>query len=254
MLEKTQGIVLERMPYLESSLIVRILTYQFGLRSYIIKGVRKQGKHTSSFSQISGNLFQPLFILDLVVYENNEDGLNNIKEVKPVLLSNMSSDINKATVAFFLADVICKCVRAKERDINIYSFLRGQIEQLDTLNSACEEFVFFPQRFLCAFASYLGYQMMNNYSTATGINPFFDMQKGHFVSEKEANNSFNVLKKEDSVLLSAFLAWIYEGEKPIEFSSGQRRRLLELILQFYYTHILQPNSLKSYPVLVSLLH
>jgi len=62
MLHHTEGIVLGSLKYKESSLIVKIFTNAFGMQSYVVNGVR------SSKSQGKTALYQPLTLLDMVVY------------------------------------------------------------------------------------------------------------------------------------------------------------------------------------------
>ena len=75
MITKTRGIVLNYIKYGDTSIICKIYTEQFGLQSYIINGIRK------SKSKNIG-LYQPLNILDLVVYHKKTSGLQRIKESK----------------------------------------------------------------------------------------------------------------------------------------------------------------------------
>ena len=71
----TPALVLHTTSYSESSVIAKIFTRQLGVRSYIIKGVRKSGSKTKQ------NLLQPLSHLDLVVYNNPKTQINYIKEM-----------------------------------------------------------------------------------------------------------------------------------------------------------------------------
>jgi len=73
MLHKTRGIALHATKFSETSSVVKIYTELFGLQSYLVKGVRKQK------AKIKPGLFQPLTILDLVVYHKEKYSLQNIK-------------------------------------------------------------------------------------------------------------------------------------------------------------------------------
>ena len=72
MLKKTEGVVLSAIRYKESSIIVRIFSRELGLKSYIINGVRTQGAKSKAA------LYQPMTLLDLVVYEKEGAGLQRI--------------------------------------------------------------------------------------------------------------------------------------------------------------------------------
>ena len=73
MINKTRGIVLNYIKYGDTSIICKIYTEQFGLQSYIINGIR------NSKSKNIG-LFQPLNILDLVVYHKKTSVLALVGE------------------------------------------------------------------------------------------------------------------------------------------------------------------------------
>src|SRR5690606_31663555 len=75
-LEKTKGIVLKSVKYSETSLIVNIYTQDFGLKSMMVSGSRKNK------SAHKANLFQLMNLLEIVFYNNESDHLSRLKEVK----------------------------------------------------------------------------------------------------------------------------------------------------------------------------
>ena len=88
------GIVLNYIKYGDTSIICKIYTEQYGLQSYIINGVRK------SKSKNIG-LFQPLNILDMVVYHKKNSGLQRIKESKlDYAYKSLHLDIGKFLYVF----------------------------------------------------------------------------------------------------------------------------------------------------------
>ena len=66
MTESTNGICLHHYKYSESSVIVKIFTEKFGLKSYIMKGVR------SKKSKNKLNILHSLNIVDLEVSNNDK--------------------------------------------------------------------------------------------------------------------------------------------------------------------------------------
>ena len=69
MLYKTRGIVIHTIKYSDTSVIAKIYTEKFGLRSYLIRGVR------SKKAKIRAAQLQHLNLLNLVVYEKGNDHL-----------------------------------------------------------------------------------------------------------------------------------------------------------------------------------
>jgi DNA repair protein RecO (recombination protein O) len=78
MLHKTRGIGLSYLRYRESSIITKIYTEAFGIQTYIVNGVRSSKSKNNRIA-----LFQPLTLLDMVVYhKNKEDTVHRISELK----------------------------------------------------------------------------------------------------------------------------------------------------------------------------
>src|SRR6478752_6569477 len=106
MLHKTKGVVFRYTRYGETSIIVNIFTELFGLQSYIVNGVRSK----SPKSKIA--LYQPLMLLDLVVYHKENAGIMRIKEVKSLYpYQTLFHDVYKSSVALFINEVLNKSVQ-----------------------------------------------------------------------------------------------------------------------------------------------
>ena len=103
MIYKTKGIVLNFIKFKESSIICKIFTESFGLQSYIINGVRSSNKNKNM------SLFQPLTILDLIVYNKRSANLQRLKEMKiDVIYMTNHTDIKKISVCIFLSELLGK--------------------------------------------------------------------------------------------------------------------------------------------------
>ena len=106
MLEKTRGIILHQIKYTDSGIIVQLYSRRFGRQSIIIKGMRnrKTGKHNS--------LFQPMFILDLVMYQKASREMQVLKEFSVSYAPySIQSDIRKSSVAIFLAEILTNVLK-----------------------------------------------------------------------------------------------------------------------------------------------
>ena len=102
MIDKTKGLVLSYIKYGDSSIICKIFTDSFGLQSYIINGIRN-----SKSKNIA--LYQPLNILNMVVYHKNSSGIQRIKEAKlDVIYSSVHNDMKKVSVCFFISEFLYK--------------------------------------------------------------------------------------------------------------------------------------------------
>ena len=244
MIYKTKGIVLRTFPYSESSSIVKILTQEFGVKSYILKGGRK------TKTKLRSNIFQPLFILDLEVYNSPKKDLQIISEAKIEHdLTHLFSDIKKTTLAFFISDVINQCLKEEEHNFELYSFIEKGILKLNSIEN---NFSTFHLYFLLELSEHLGFQPMNNY---TKEEQFFDIRKGHFVAQRPYYNDH--LSEADSSLFSSFLFSlnpISENYSQINLTKEEKTNILNILIKFYETHLLTPNSIKSQEILSTILH
>ena len=127
MITKTRGIVLNYIKYGDTSIICKIYTEQFGLQSYIINGIRK------SKSKNIG-LFQPLNILDLVVYHKKTSGLQRIKESKlDYAYKTLHLDMKKISVCFFLSEFLTKISQNDDNQKDNFDFMKDSLIVFDRL-------------------------------------------------------------------------------------------------------------------------
>ena len=244
MIFKTKGIVLKAFAYSETSIIVKILTKEFGVKSYIIKGSRKPK------SKLRSNLFQPLYILELEAYNNPKKDLQLVSEAKiDYDLTPLFSEIKKTTLAFFISDIINQCLREEEKNEEIYEFIEGKIKALNSLES---KFSTFHLYFLTELSGHLGFEPMNNYNKE---NQYFNLLKGYFT--KTAPSHTNYLNEKESALFSSFLLSAnpeIENQSTISLTKEEKTQILNILIKFYETHLLSPNSIKSHQILTTILH
>ncbi len=70
-----EGIVLQKINYSETSIIVKLLTEHEGVKSFIFPGAKNKKK--------KGNLIAPLAILSLTYFQRNNNALATIQEIEP---------------------------------------------------------------------------------------------------------------------------------------------------------------------------
>jgi DNA repair protein RecO (recombination protein O) len=219
-LQKTRGIVFRFVKFGETSIIANIFTEQFGLQSYMIKGVRTNSRK----SKIA--LFQPLTLLDMVVYHKENAGIMHIKEVKcfhPYQFIN--ADVRKATIAMFINEVLNKSVKEQSHAQDIFNFIADSLIYLDTLERPEN----FHLIFLIGLSKHLGF----------GPNLSSEVLGGRMVSTDE------------EVALNKFLTLDYHIEIPLTYQ--QRKNILEVLLRFYQAHSDGFGEMKSVAVLKEVL-
>jgi DNA repair protein RecO (recombination protein O) len=233
MIHSTRGIVLKTVKYSENSIIAKIYTENFGLRSYIVKGV--SGKKSHRWKA----LLQGLTLLDMVVYEKPSSGLQHIKEISSAYSFHyLPFDIRKSTIAMFLNEIIYKAIGEESANQALFSFVSQSIINLDRAQTKLGIFHLY---FLIGFSQYLGFLPRNNCSKQ---NPLFDMQEGAFVSQVPQHS--NYMDEKTSLNFSRLILDTQDFQID---NHEQRNALLEKIIEYYSLHLPAFGEVKSYSVL-----
>jgi DNA repair protein RecO (recombination protein O) len=220
-LYKTRGLVFRFTRYGDTSIIVTIFTEAFGLQTYIVNGVRSK----SAKGKIA--LYQPLTLLDLVVYHKENASILRIKEVQCAYPYNtLFTDIRKSTQALFLCEILNKAVKEQTHAMEICSFLFDSFETLDRLPENSENFHLV---FLIKLSRFLGF----------GAHHSFELLMGRMLDGK------------DEELLQRLLTAAYTDS--VQMTQVQRRNILNLLLHFYSTHIENLGEVRSVEVLREIL-
>ena len=246
MLHKTRGIALHTVKYSETSIISKIYTEQFGLQSYIIKGIRKQ------HSKIRPGLFQPLTLLDLTVYHKERASLHTIREIHNFHpYQFMTTDILKSSVALFINELIYKSVREEEANPELFAFLADTCIELD---ETTESLMLIPLLFTIRLSRYLGIIPHVDESPQLTI---FNLQEGIFQSVKPLGQEF--LEPPLSTIFKDLL--LFEQEIPHIFQIGSqnhpagkvRNELLDRMLVYYSIHLPDFREIHAHRVLHTVL-
>ena len=239
MLHKTRGIVLRTIDYSDTSLIAKIYTEEFGIQSYLIKGAKRKK------APIRVNLFQPLSLLELIVYKKEKKQLQSLKEARTeVHLTSIPHDPAKTSILFFLNELILKCLDEEENNPELFSFLH---ETIQTLDATEKNFSNLHLIFFIRFSRYLGFYPQGNF---TDKNSFFDLREGGFVSKEPIHPDY--LAKENSLLLNKLILSNYYTMDNLQLSGKERKALLDILLRFYELHLSHMGRIISHKVLEQL--
>jgi len=236
MLYKTRGIVLHSVKYSESSLVVKAYTEEFGLQSYMLKGVR------SPKSRIRAVLFQPLTLLDMVVYRKEKSTIHSVREVRlasPYV--SIHTDIRKSSISLFLAELVYKSIREEEPNPNMFDFLWHSLLLLDATTGRLASFHLV---FALKLSRHLGFQPQSNRSE---YNRFFHFREGSFLP---------VFNSSDECLDATESSWFFQLMNAelnqvslLDIPAGIRKLLLEKILHYYRLHLPGLKEIRSHEVL-----
>lgn len=230
MLHKTRGIALSYLRYRETSIIVKIYTEAFGLQNYIVNGVRSAKSKTNRIA-----FFQPLTLLDLVVYhKNKEQTLHRLSEVKCSLpFKSLPFDFIKSSMALFVTEILVKTLREEQKDEPLFEFLNDSVQYLE---SAEEHFENFHLRFLGKLAVFLGF----------GADQVSEME------EQLTHHQYPyVFDEATRAALQIFVLAPYDYAHHLD--RARRNQLLNALLFFYKIHLEGLGEIRSLEVLRELM-
>jgi len=216
MINKTKGLVLNYIKYGDSSIICKIFTNSFGLQSYIINGIRN-----SKTKNIA--LYQPLNILNMVVYHKNNSGIQRIKEAKlDVIYSSIHVNMKKVSVCFFISEFLSKILNNESNQEEKFGFMQSSLIEFDKLDN---KFSNFHVQFLIKLSRYYGIDI---------------------ISSDQLNNS-NYSEKQ----LNEYIQKCIDGGYKVNINSNNilRNKVINLIIEYFSQHLEINIKLKSTEVL-----
>jgi DNA repair protein RecO (recombination protein O) len=237
-LEKTRGIFLHAVKYSETSLIATVYTEDYGRQSLIINGIH--GKH----SMVKASAFQPMYLLELEIYHQERREIQRLKHarmISPYL--TIQFDIRKSSQAFFLAEILYKCLREEEPNAQLFQFISNSMAFLDVTDDGVSNFHLW---FLLKLTRFLGI-VPNTYDSPMGN--FFDLQSASFVVNEPAHNQF--ADRSATVLLSKLFDIELASLKNLDYTPNERKIVLESLIEYYRIHVHNFGEIKSLTVLKS---
>ncbi len=235
MLQKTRGILLQRINYSETSIIIRVFTEHFGLQSFILKGIRSQRSKTKT------GLLQHLALLEIEVDYHHNQSLHHIREIRPVIqLNSIPFDLHKSSVILFLNEILIKCLKEEQTDRNLFDFIFNSIRIFDLQINGNSMFHLI---FLMKLSMHLGFLPQGNFSET---NIYFNLKEGAFSCRSEENNSIGLPYSRYLYLL---MEYSYEDSYKILIPNEYKLKLINYILDYYSQHIPLFGSIKSHKIL-----
>jgi DNA repair protein RecO (recombination protein O) len=241
---QTRGLIIRTVKYGETSLVVSVFTALFGLQQYIVKGIRTSKKSAS----FSASQFQVGNILDLIVYHNDKNTLQHIKECKqPFYFEHLFADVTKNAVLLFMIELLQKCIKEPESAPELYQFIEDVILGLDKATPT--QTANMPLFFIVHLSHFFGFRLMDNYSENEHI---LDLREGQFVGEMPIHQMAIAYPKSEFISQLLRVMQIAELDQ-IQLNKQLRNELLDACLQFYELHISPFGQMKSLPVIRTLL-
>jgi DNA repair protein RecO (recombination protein O) len=227
MKENDVGIFLQRTAFSESSVIASYFTRNHGFQKFIFRGAKKKSNH----------LF-PLNIQELIYFHRPESDLGNLNSAESTMeVQHIPFDPIRSSIAYFLAEILQKCLTHTEKDSQLFSFLHQQIELLDK----GDDLSLFPSKFLLNLTFHLG---IEPHISDENCNTF-NLADGVFLCSQTADP--NCSEQAALVILQ-----LLNGENP-KVSRSLRKEVLNALILYYKFHIDHFGNLKTKDIIESIL-
>jgi DNA repair protein RecO (recombination protein O) len=174
-LSKSQVIVLHTIKYGDNGIVLQCYSNTCGRQAVFLR--------VSARNKVVLSNLHRLGILDIVTWSNGSS-MPTVKEMEPVVrLDSIRTNIYKNTIAIFLSELLVKCIKESEANLQLYQFLVSSISVLEHMEGMIANFHI---HFLVHLSKMLGFMPVDNFSAA---NPLFDIHSARFVGVSYANSA-----------------------------------------------------------------
>jgi len=231
----TRALVFSSIKYAEADLIVICFTEDYGLKTYLLRGVLKSRK-----GKLRASLFQPLTLLQIEAFHKDKGTLERIIEAKVLQpYQSLHTNVVKSSIVLFLSEMLKNCIQEEESNPSLFQYIVSALQWLDAHENNIANFHIL---FLLKLSTYLGFYPDTSNSNLT----FFNLIEGNF--QKEPIGDYC---KEGEVveLLKSFFGIKFDALSQIKTNKKQRFETLNLLLLYYQLHLQGYKKPKSLLVL-----
>lgn len=225
-----KAVVLSRLPYSESSLIVNLFTLESGLQTFLFQGAKKK----------KGLILFPLELVEITYYKRSDSSLSKLTEMQSLEpLHHLLDNPLKSSIAFFISELMTICLRDNHQDKKLFQFLSAEIHWLN----ASEELSNYLVWFLAQVSKLEGFQ-----PEVQSTNPkYFELQEGKFTNE---------LPFLPSYLEEHWLHWLTDSLQTdkldflaLSIPKEERVKLIDAWLEYYQFHVSGMRKMKSLEII-----
>jgi DNA repair protein RecO (recombination protein O) len=240
MLHSTRGIVFHTTRYADTSAVVKIFTEEFGLMSFLVKGLYSRKSHLRSA------MFGHLTLLDLVVDRREHKLLHFIREINVnSLLPDFRESMSRSAVLLYINEMLYKCVKEEECNRPLFEFILAALQQLGNKELPLQAFHLL---FMLKLTRFLGFSPR---LAKTDAGSYFDMEEGLFLDSEPLHRYF--ISGKPAAALEQLQSMDYQDLISFSIAIPVRDELLERLLDYYRLHIPDMGEMKSVKVLHELL-
>ena len=229
MLTTIHGIIMKSIKYGETSIIIDVLTLEFGLRTYLMNGARNTKNSKASIFQISNQI-------EMIVYHRLDKDINRIKEVRLLYAyQKIPFDTIYSSLAMFVIELTKQTLHDSQEDTEICQWL---IDSLQALDRGEENTATFHINYMIHMTFILGIQPdISGYNDGS----YFSIKENTFYDGSSSPNLANTTRE--------FVSCIQNNTIDNRMTKSQRKQLLQFLLYyftFYIPNFKEPKSLKIF--------
>ncbi|TXI85265.1 MAG: DNA repair protein RecO [Crocinitomicaceae bacterium] len=228
-----RGIILSRIPYSETSTIIRCFTLNHGLKSFLFQGAKKK----------NGHILMAMAPIEFTYYQRSDSQLGKMTEAQLYLsLQDLRFHPIKSVLLFFMAEMLLHTLHEDAKDEPLFQFVQDELMWLDESS----EFTNYPIYWLLELTQHLGFYPY----VVDEQGAYFDLEDGQFVQHSPYNHTsqksetVNLLRELIGHSKNELLAW--------NISKSDRKKLTQLLFEYYQFHIPNFKELKSIEIIESI--
>jgi len=217
--------------YGEGSLIAKIFTEKYGLKSFNIK--RSKGKKSKNKTPL-------LEKLSLVNISAKNIAKKKIQYLGEINLAHgfKNNSLKNKLIRIFIAEVLSKILIDSEKDVKLFHFIWTLSIDIDELGNTDDNFCI---NFLISLSEFLGF-----YPSIENLHySFFNLNNSVF-TEKEITTDINI-KGENLIFFRALIT-----KQKITIPYIKRQEIIENLFFYYSIHHYNLNNVSSYEIIESL--
>lgn len=224
-----KAIVLKRINYSETSVIISCFTKEFGVKSFLYKGGKKK----------NNAVLMPLKIVDIQYYQHNADSLANVTTIQTdVVLNNLYLNPIKTSLLFFMNEFLGQLlVKIQFTEPHLFEEIEQELIWLD----ASDELTNYPLFWLIQWTEKLGIK------PTISVGSYFDIETARFL-EHAPNSTMYHHGDEVAKLATLFSCQRLEILSYV-LTKNERTKLLNVLLDYYRIHLPEFRELKSIEIL-----
>lgn len=241
-LQTTKALVLKTVKYGETSAIVKMFTQNFGVQTFIIKGVYATGKRKSQ----KAVYLQPAALLEITFSYNPNKQLQYLQQlVFSTVYQRIYSNVAIHAIVLFMVEVLNQALQQPEPNDELFEWLEKLLLDLD--KNEIQKTALLPLIFLLQLAIQLGIGLHIADDLAQNNANYFNIKEGQISNQLPEHP---VWISGDAVYL--IIACLVTSSQYNSSTKATRNIALEALLQFYGLHVPEFKTLKTLPVLQQL--